>query len=103
MPHNTKYKRRIYERKRYKKNKDKIRAYQKEYVLKTGIAKKSYEKHREDRLVYKKEYYKRKKEKELRAYLSTMKYERSESRKEKKRINQRAYMERKKAKMIGLY
>lgn len=96
MPHNTNYKIKIYRRKKYKEDPEKFISYQKEYKAKTGIDRKSYEKHREKRLAQKKEYYKRKKEKEFRAFLSLKKYERSDSRMEKKRVNQRAYVERKK-------
>lgn len=98
MPHNTKAKIKAYKKAWYKKNKERILNQQKEYRSKPGVKQDIYARRKEKMLSYLKEYYKKKKEKEFKKLLVSMRYERSEARKEKKRINQQNYMLRKKLK-----
>jgi len=100
MPHNTKAKIKAYKRKWYKKNKERILNQQKEYNS-NGVRQAIDARRRDKAIIEKREYRKKIKEKEFKRFLSNMKYERTEARKEKKRINQRNYMQRKKLKQAA--
>lgn len=113
MPFKDKEKYREWSRKRHKIKRKEIRAYRKKWKKETGDDKKYYEKNKAAILEKRKQHYiqnrsailernntwhQRKKERTLKKYFSDLKYERSEGRKEKKKINQRAYKARKKLK-----